>query len=239
MGVDSSTTSSLSAASVVNPASFKSAPSSDALQLILAELKSMQGRLSSLEKSSTSNTSSVTSREAISAELTSDQNCDREHLRDYHQSRHFSGEDDDQGSIHDSSVEGLGRSKRHRSPSPAMAECKEDELDEDPSYRQFLSTVQSLLNLPTTDESTDAPSKIFSSCDRRKKKLAILPMSLPPVEEINARWKAFKNNTGGNLRSEDAEKLHSTLFNSDMILPYNRPLMKSVSKCQEFVQGNL
>ena len=88
-------------------------------------------------------------------------------------------------SIHEGSET---RSKRHRSPSP---ERKEEELD--PSYRQFLATVRSLLDLPTVDEAAEAPSKIFTSRDRSKRKQMVLPKSLPPVDEINARWKALEN----------------------------------------------
>ena len=53
--------------------------------------------------------------------------------------------------------------------------------------------VQSLLDLPTTDDSAEVPSKIRAE---------------------------------GNSRSEDADKLRSTPYNSDTSLPYNRPLMK-------------
>ena len=63
---------------------------------------------------------------------------------------------------------------------------KEEEVDDDPSDRQVLVSVRSLLDLPTPEEYTEGPSKIFGSKDR-KKKTAILPMSLPPVEEINSR----------------------------------------------------
>ena len=63
--------------------------------------------------------------------------------------------------------------------------------------------------LPTVDEAAEAPSKIFASRDRSRRKLAVLPMSLPPVEEINARWKALENKAEGNPRSEDADKLEN------------------------------
>ena len=83
--------------------------------------------------------------------------------------------------------------------------------------------MHSLLNLPTIDKSTDAPFKIFSSRDRSKKKLAFLPMLLPAVEEINARWKALENKTEGNPPSEGAEKLNlSREFVAD--LPLLHPL---------------
>ena len=153
----------------------------------------MQGRLSSLEKvsvPSSSNTSYATSKEAVTAEFSSYQEGGRDRLRECHSTRHLNSEVDDIASVHDSSEV---RSKRHRSSSPCLPYRKEEELEDDPSYRQFLSPVRSLLDLPTVDEADEAPSNIFASRDRSRRKLAVLPMPLPPVEEINARWKALKN----------------------------------------------
>ena len=45
--------------------------SSDALQLILAKLENMRGRLSSLDKLSVPTTSSATSKEAVTADISS------------------------------------------------------------------------------------------------------------------------------------------------------------------------
>ena len=148
--------------------------------------------------------------------------------------------------LHFMTVRKLGR--RGMSPSPGLPHCKEEELDEDPSYRQFLSTVRSLLNLPTVDEAAEAPSKIFTSRDRSKRKQAVLSMSLSPVDEIIERWRALENIAEGNPCSEDAEKLRSTQFNSDAFLPYSRPLMKFyitttsefstvAPKCQDSFKG--
>ena len=164
--------------------------SSDALQLILSKLENVQGRLASLEKGSLNNTTSATSREAVTAEVSGDQKGDWDRLWDHHSSHRLSTEEEDQSSVHEVSSD--DRSKRHRSPSPSFPERKEEELDEYPSCRQFLVTVRSLLDLPTTDDSAKGPSKIFASRDRSKRKLPVLPMSLPPVEEINARWKALE-----------------------------------------------
>ena len=108
--------------------------------------------------------------------------------------------------------------------------------------------VHSLLDLPTTDESSQAPSLIFASRDRRRKKLAVLPMLLPPVEEINARYEVLENKAEGISCSEDAEKLLSTPYNSDIFSPYSRPLMKFyrtttsdfstvAPKCQDSFKG--
>ena len=77
----------------------------------------MQGRLSSLEKVSVSTTSSSTftssasSKEVVTAELSSDQEGDR--VRDHHGSRRLQAEDEF-SSIHEGSDT---RSKRHRSTS--------------------------------------------------------------------------------------------------------------------------
>ena len=74
---------------------------------------------------------------------------------------------------------------------------KEEEVDEDPSYRQFLASVTSLLDLATPEEYIEVPSKIFGSKDRKKKQ-AVLPMCLPPVEEINSRWTELEKKVAGN-----------------------------------------
>ena len=73
LGVDSSNFTSTTSSTTNLSVSVASAPSSDASQLILAKLDSMQGRLSSLEKMSVSSTSkhtsSATSKEAVTAEF--------------------------------------------------------------------------------------------------------------------------------------------------------------------------
>ena len=170
----------------------------------------MQGRLSSLDKSSVPITSYATSKEAVAGEISSDQEGDRSRLRERHRTRRLSVEEDDQASIHEGSTD--TRSKRHRS-----------HLRLWPNVRK--KTRMKMLDLPTTDESLEAPSKIFASRDRSRKKQPVLPMSLRPVEEINARWKALENKAEGNPHSEDAEKLSSTPYNSDTFLPYSHPLM--------------
>ena len=170
MGVDSSNSATSSSSAANSSVSATSAPSSDALQLILAKFDSMQGRLCSLEKASVASTStskytsSATSKEAVTADFASDQEGDRDRLRDRHGSRRLETEEDDCSSIQEISE---ARSKRHRSPSPCVPDRKEEELDEDPSYRQFLATVRSLLDLPTVDEAAEAPSNIFASRDRK------------------------------------------------------------------------
>ena len=119
------------------------------------------------------------------------------------------------------------RTKRVHSLSPSSdkpSTGKDEEVDDDPSYRQVLASVRSLLDLPTPEDFTEGPSKIFGSKDR-KKKTPILPMSLPPVEEINNRWKELEKKVAGNP-SENGERLLSAPYSSDTFLPYSRPLMK-------------
>ena len=119
LGVDFSNSSSTSSSAANSSVSVVQPPSSDALQLILAKLDNMQGRLSSLEKasvptSSTSTfTSSASSKEVVTAELSSDQEGDWDLVRDRHSSRYLQTEEDDFSSIHEGSE---ARSKRHGSP---------------------------------------------------------------------------------------------------------------------------
>ena len=64
------------------------------------------------------------------------------------------------------------RYKRHRSLSTSTAvHQKDEEVDDDPSYRQFLATVRTVLDLPTMEVSMEVPSKIFSSRDRAESDL--------------------------------------------------------------------
>ena len=124
----------------------------------------MQGRLSSLEKASTSSsstfTNSASSKEVVTAELSSDQEGDLDWVRDRHSSRRLQTEDEF-FSIHEGSE---AKSKRHRSPSP---DRKEEELDEDPSYRQFLVTSISFQDIRfkgQKQKETGGSSYVVTSC---------------------------------------------------------------------------
>ena len=105
-----------------------------------------------------------------------------------------------------------------------------------------MASVRGLLDLSTPEEYKEVPSKIFGSKDRKKKQ-AVLPMCLPPVEEINSRWIELEKKVAGNP-SENGERLHSAPFNTETFLPYTRPNMKfyrsttfefsiSAPKCQD------
>ena len=118
--------------------------------------------------------------------------------------------------------------KRARSLSPHQSDkqssVREEDVDDDPSYRQLLASVRNLLDLPTPEEFTEAPYKFFGSKDRKKKN-TVLPMVLPPVEEINNRWSGLEKKVARNP-SDNGERLLSAPYNTDMFLPYTRPLMK-------------
>ena len=60
----------------------------------------MQGRLASLERGSVHNTSSANSKEAVTAEIASDQEGDRERLQDRHSTHRLSTEED-HSSVHE------------------------------------------------------------------------------------------------------------------------------------------
>ena len=103
-----------------------------------------------------------------------------------------------------------------------MAGRKEDELDEDSSYRQFFVHWAFFTgSFPPRMNLLMHHPRYFHLVIEAKKKLAVLPMSLPPVEEINLRWKVLEGKAEGNPLSEDANKLYSTPFNSDRFLPYS------------------
>ena len=224
LGTDSAT-SEMSGSNIQS--STASTSVSDPLQLILAKLESMQGRISSLERSATnvkSTTNSAVSSDIHIAEAVNveDQDGVRDSFRGHH---HIRMDEEELETGQD--MEYCARSKRHRSPSPSTTVCqKDEEVEEDPSYRQFLATVRTVLELPTIEENVEAPSKIFSARDRGKKRPSPLPMSLPPMDELNDRWKALENKAAGNPQSQDSDKLQSTPFNTDSFLPYNRPYMK-------------
>ena len=124
--------------------------------------------------------SEIHTAEAVSVE-------EQDGVTDRFRSRHHTRTDEEELET-GQDVEHRAWSKRHRSPSPSSAVYQRDEeVEEDPTYRQFLATVRTVLDLPTLEDTVEAPSKIFSSRDRGKKRPSPLPMSLPPLEELNDR----------------------------------------------------
>ena len=196
----------------------------------------MQGRLVALEKGSTS----VSSKEVNMTEATPV----TEELNRRRSSHNTFDVMDDENPTED-----LGEHrtvKRAHSLSPPQSDkqslVREEEVEDDPSYRQMLASVRNLLDLPTPEEFAEAPSKIFGFKDRKKKN-AVLPMVLPPVEEINNRWSELEKKVAGNP-SDNGGRLLSALYNTDTFLPYTRPLMifyrttssefsTSAPKCQD------
>ena len=194
-----------------NIQSSTSNSSSDPLQLILAKLESMQGRISSLERSATNVKSTTTS--AVSSEIHTAEAVNAEEqdgVQDRFHGRHHTRTDEEELET-GKDMEYRALSKRHRSPSPSTAvHQKDEEVEEDPTYRQFLATVRAVLDLPTLEDTMEVPSKIFSSRVRGKKRPSLLPMSLPPMEELNDRWKALENKAAGNPQLQDSDKLQSS-----------------------------
>ena len=124
LGTDS--VSSETSASNIQSSSLSNS-SSDPLQLILAKLESMQGRISSLERSSStvkSTTNSAVSSEIHTAEAVNvdeqdgarDRFCSRQHTRTDEEELE-TGQD----------MEYRAQSKRHRSPSPSTTVHQKDE----------------------------------------------------------------------------------------------------------------
>ena len=206
LGTDS--VSSETSASNIQSSSSSSYP----LQLILAKLESMQGRIS-LERSSS--TVKSTTNTAISSEIHTAEAVNVEEqdgARDRFRSRQHTRTDEEELET-GQDTEYHARSKRHRSPPPsATIHQKDTEVEEDPTYRQFLATVRMVLDLPTLEDTVEAPSKIFSSRDRGKKCPSPLPMSLPPMEELYDRWKTLEKKAAGNPQSQDSDKLHPSIW---------------------------
>ena len=191
----------------------------------------MQGRIQVLETKST---------EATTQEVYGEASRDESVSRSV-----FATTEDDKHGVGNDQAEQRTHHKRARSQSPHSdhrLSSKDEEVEEDPSYRQFLASIRGLLDLSTPEEFKEVPSKIFGSKDRKKKQ-AVLPMCLPPVDEINSLWIELEKKVAGNP-SENGERLHSAFFNTDTFLPYTRPNMKfyrstvsefstSAPKCQD------
>ena len=103
LGVDVSTSSTSTASAVNHSASVASTLSSDVLQLILAKLESMQRRLSSLEKLPMPTTSSATSKEAVTPDISSDQEGDQDRLWEHHRT-HCLPVEEEHASLHEGST---------------------------------------------------------------------------------------------------------------------------------------
>ena len=148
------------------------------------------------------------------------------------------GEDalSDFSSVHESTS--VSSRKRQRSPSP------HEEVEEDPTYRETLAAIRTLLEVEVPEESSDLPSKIFGSKNKDSRKKQVLPMVMPPLEGIVQRWDFYEAKASGNPKKGEPERLQCSPVNTDNSLQYNRPPMKfyrsstvefsnSAPKCQD------
>ena len=134
----------------------------DPLQLILQRLDSMQGRLVALEKGSIS----VASNEVNMAEATP---VTEELNRTKKTSLNTFAVMDEEEFPEDFSEHRSAKRARSLSPhSDKQASVREEEVEEDPSYRQLLASVRNILDLPTPEEFAEAISKILDRKTERK-----------------------------------------------------------------------
>ena len=177
-------------ASATTSASIEKSATVDPLQMILQRLDSMQGWLVALEKGSTS----VSSNEV---NLTEPTPVTEESNRKKKTSQNTFAVMDEEDFPEDFSEHRSAKRARSLSPhqSDKQASVREEEVEDDPSYRHLLASVRNILDLPTPEEFSEAPSKIFGSKDTKKKN-SVLPMVLPPVEEINNRWSELEKKGG-------------------------------------------
>ena len=109
--------------------------------------------------------------------------------------------------------------KRERSPSP-------DDTEDDPSYRQTLAAVRSLLDFSIPDEFSEQPSQIFGSKLKDKRRLSLLPMVTPPVDGVLERWDFYEKKSAGNPQQDQPHLLKTYPLNYDNYLYFTRAPMK-------------
>ena len=89
----------------------------------------------------------------------------------------------DQDSFHESAS--FSSKKRDRSPSP------HEEVDDDPSYRETLAAISTLLEVKVPEESADQSTKIFGSHSGDLNRKATLLMVMPLLEGVVDRWNFY------------------------------------------------
>ena len=109
--------------------------------------------------------------------------------------------------------------KRDRSPSP-------DDIEDDPSYRQTLAAVCSLLDLTIPEEFSEQPSRIFGGRSKDKRKSSLLPMVVPPVDGVLERWDFYEKKSSGNPQQDQPHLLKTNPLNYDNYLYFTRAPMK-------------
>ena len=130
-----------------SPTAEKSQPvAEESLLKILQRLEDMQSQITSLKASSSASSSLPTPHQPRASRAVD------------------SGEDalSDFSSVHESIS--VSSRKRQRSPSP------HDEVEEDPTYRETLAAIRTLLEVEVPEESSDLPSKIFGSKNKDSRK---------------------------------------------------------------------
>ena len=175
-----------------SPTAEKSQPvAEESLLKILQRLEDMQSQITSLKVSSSSSSSLTTPHQPRSSRALD------------------SGEDglSDYSSVHESTS--VSSRKRLRSPSP------HEEVEEDPTYRETLAAIRTLLEVEVPEESSDQPTKIFGSKNKDSKKKQILPMVMPPLEGIVQRWDFYEAKASGNPKKGEPERLQCSPVNTD------------------------
>ena len=125
-----------------------------------------------------------------------------------------------EASDEDSTLQELNNSKkRDRSPSP-------DDIEDDPSYRQTLAAVRSLLQLTIPEQFSEQPSRIFGSRQKDKRKSSLLPMVMPPVDGVLERWDFYEKKSSGNPQQDQPYLLKTNPLNYDNFLYFTRAPMK-------------
>ena len=187
-----------------SPTAEKSRPvAEETLLKILQRLEDMQSQIMSLKANSSSASSSLPTPHQPRASRALD-----------------SGEDDlsDFSSVHESTS--VSSRKRQRSLS------LHEEVEQDPTYRETLAAIRTLLEVEVPEESSNLPSKIFGSKNKEFRKKQVLPMVMPPLEGIVQRWDFYEAKASGNPKKGEPERLQCSPVNTDNFLLYNRPPMK-------------
>ena len=128
--------------------------------------------------------------------------------------------EEDEASDEDPTLQDTSNSKkRERSPSP-------DDTEDDPSYRQTLAAVRSLLNLSIPDEFSEQPSRIFGSKLKDKRRSSLIPMVMPPVDGVLERWDFYEKKSAGNPQQDQPHLLKTNPLNFDNYLYFTRAPMK-------------
>ena len=88
------------------------------------------------------------------------------------------------------------------------------DIDEDPTYRQTLVAVYTLLGLIIPDKFSGQPSRIFESkLKENKRKSTLLPMVIPPLEGLLDRWDFYEKKATGNPQQDQPRITQTSSLN--------------------------